>query len=34
MRTEGQTRFFDAFVIALSHACEGGEERWYTSIGN
>ncbi|CBJ27701.1 expressed unknown protein [Ectocarpus siliculosus] len=31
MPTEGYTRSFDAFAIALSQACEGGEKRWYTS---
>ncbi|CAM9389107.1 unnamed protein product, partial [Ectocarpus sp. 6 AP-2014] len=28
---EGPTQCFDAFVVALSQACEGGEKRWYVS---
>ncbi|CAN0248867.1 unnamed protein product, partial [Ectocarpus sp. 12 AP-2014] len=27
----GRTRCLDAFVVALSQACEGGEKRWYVS---
>ena len=27
----GANRCLDAFTIALSQACEGGEKRWYTS---
>ncbi|CAM9286591.1 unnamed protein product, partial [Ectocarpus sp. 8 AP-2014] len=31
MATEGRTGYLDAFVVALSQACEGGEKRWYAS---
>ncbi|CAM9654724.1 unnamed protein product [Ectocarpus sp. 13 AM-2016] len=31
MTTEGRTRCLDAFVVALSQACEGGKKRWYAS---
>ncbi|CAN0464092.1 unnamed protein product, partial [Ectocarpus sp. 12 AP-2014] len=27
----GQPQCFDAFVVALSQACEGGRKRWYAS---
>ncbi|CAN0575530.1 unnamed protein product, partial [Ectocarpus sp. 12 AP-2014] len=27
----GRTRCLDAFVVALSQACEGGKKRWYAS---
>ncbi|CAN0521524.1 unnamed protein product, partial [Ectocarpus sp. 12 AP-2014] len=27
----GRTRCLDAFVVALSQACEGGKKRWYSS---
>jgi len=27
----GKSRCLDAFVVALSQACEGGENRWYAS---
>ncbi|CAN0465598.1 unnamed protein product, partial [Ectocarpus sp. 12 AP-2014] len=27
----GRTQCFDAFLVALGQACEGGKKRWYTS---
>ncbi|CAM9792645.1 unnamed protein product, partial [Ectocarpus sp. 12 AP-2014] len=31
MAAAGQTRCLDAFIVAWSQACAGGEKRWYKS---